>query len=131
MRRLLLVFVLMMSAVMAQTVDFDTEIQPIFDASCVGCHGVNGGLSLATGQSFNNLVNVSSQGYFPFLRVASGDTSLSVLYNKVMGNGTHGGPMPPSGDPLTVDQITKIATCISELSAAAPITIAEIGRAHV
>jgi DNA/RNA endonuclease YhcR with UshA esterase domain len=126
MRRLLIVFLLMMSVVMAQTVDFDTEIQPIFDANCVGCHGVNGGLSLATGQSFNNLVNVSSQGYSPAFRVASGDISASVLYNKIVDNGTHGGLMPPSGG-LAPIQISKITTWITELSTAppTPISIAE------
>ena len=124
MKRLLLLSLLTLSVALAQTVNFDTDIQPIFNASCTGCHGSSGGLNLTTGQSYNNLVDVVSSGYAPALRVVSGDSANSVLYNKVAGNGTNGQQMPVGGT-LTADQITLIATWITELGAVTPITIAE------
>ncbi len=77
-------------------ISFSSQIQPIFNNSCTGCHGSNGGLDLAAGSSFGNLVNVQSQGYAG-LRVASGDPAASVLWNKIENTGTYGGQMPPSG----------------------------------
>ncbi len=124
MKRLLLLSVVLLSVISAQTVDFDTDIQPIFTANCVGCHGTSAGLSLATGDAYTNLVDVVSQNYVPALRVVSGDPANSVLYNKVANTGVHGGIMPQGGA-LTADEIAKIGTWITELGAATPITIAE------
>ncbi|MEA3285851.1 MAG: FlgD immunoglobulin-like domain containing protein [Candidatus Marinimicrobia bacterium] len=124
MKRMYLMSILLLSVVTAQTVDFDTQIQPIFNASCTGCHGNSAGLDLATGQSYDNLVDVVSTNYAPALRVVSGDPTLSVLYNKVAGNGTNGQQMPVGGS-LTPDQIALIGTWITELGAVIPITIAE------
>lgn len=96
----------------ASTVAFTTDIQPIFDASCAttGCHRTpnpQGGLSLMSGQSYGQLVNVTAQGYAPALRVLPGDPGESVLYNKVANTGRFGGGMPPSGGigPTGIDLI--------------------------
>ena len=125
MKRILLLSVLLLSVVSAQTVDFETDIQPIFNASCIGCHGTNGGLSLAAGASYDNLVDVAASGTYPgAFRVVSGDPSNSVLYNKVAGNGINGQQMPVGGT-LTPDQIALISTWITELDAVTPVTIAE------
>jgi len=81
-------------------VDFDSQIQPLFSANCIFCHGGStppGGLDLTSGRSYDNLVGVESQGYAPALRVAPGDTAASVLYNKLNDTGVHGDVMPPSG----------------------------------
>jgi len=120
MKRVILLSLMLLSVISAQTVDYDTQIQPIFNG-CTGCHGNNGGLSLASGSSYNNLVDVVSQGYAPALRVAPGDPSASVLYNKVAGTGVYGNTM---GN-LSTDQINLISTWITELGAASPVTIAE------
>jgi len=120
---MLLLSVLLLSVVSAQTVDYDTDIQPIFNASCTSCHGTSAGLSLADGQSYANLVEVVSANYAPALRVASGDPANSVLYNKVANTGIHGGVMPQGGS-LTTDQIALISTWITELApAVTPIDI--------
>ncbi len=124
MKRMLLMSILLLSVVIAQTVDFDTEIQPIFNANCTGCHGTSAGLSLAEGVSYNNLVDVVSNNYAPALRVVSGDPTTSVLYNKVAGTGVNGQQMPVGGS-LTTDQVALISTWITELGAITPITIAE------
>ena len=40
-------------------VDYDSEIQPILDSSCISCHGNAGGLNLS---SYNNLMNGGNSG---------------------------------------------------------------------
>ena len=78
-------------------VSFANNIQPIFNAACVNCHGGNGGLFLNQGSAYNNLVNVISQGYSPTRRVKPGDPNHSVLYGKVFNTGQYGQQMPPGG----------------------------------
>ena len=125
MKRMLLLSILLISVGSVLAVDYETEIQPIWTASCVGCHGNSAGLSLAAGSSYDNLVDVSSSNYAPALRVVSGDPSTSVLYNKVAGTGVNGQQMPQNGTPLTAEQLTLISTWITELGAVTPISIAE------
>ncbi|RMF07586.1 MAG: T9SS C-terminal target domain-containing protein [Candidatus Neomarinimicrobiota bacterium] len=123
MKKSLLTTVLVLTGFLsAQTVDFDTQIQPIFNSNCTSCHGTNGngGLNLTTGNSYNNLVDVVSQGYAPALRVASGDPNASVLWNKINNTGTYGGQMPPSGG-LSQSNIDLITTWITELATTTPI----------
>ncbi|MBT4033653.1 MAG: T9SS type A sorting domain-containing protein [Candidatus Marinimicrobia bacterium] len=124
MKRILQLSALLLIVASAQAVDFDTQIQPIFNTNCTGCHGNSAGLSLAAGSSFDNLVDIASTNYAPALRVVSGDPSTSVLYNKVANTGVNGGVMPQGGS-LTTEQIALISTWITELAAVTPITIAE------
>ncbi|NQT64266.1 MAG: T9SS type A sorting domain-containing protein [Candidatus Marinimicrobia bacterium] len=124
MKHMLLLSIFFISVGSALAVDYETEIQPIWNANCAGCHGTQGGLSLAAGSSFDNLVDVVSTNYGPARRVVSGDPSTSVLYNKVANTGVNGGIMPQGGA-LTADQIALISTWITELGAVTPITIAE------
>lgn len=79
-------------------VSFATQIQPIFTASCVGCHGSggNGGLDLREGQAYGNLVGVDSQGYAG-KRVMADEPANSVLYLKMSGDSSTGTRMPPTG----------------------------------
>jgi hypothetical protein len=58
--------------------DFDIDIQPIFDADCVGCHSGSkpkGQQDLTAGVSYDNLVNGG--------RVEPGDRDNSILYQKL------------------------------------------------
>ena len=50
---------LFISAIVAQTVDYDTQIQPLWNANCTSCHGNSGGLNLSAAQSFDNLVDIN------------------------------------------------------------------------
>jgi len=122
MRQILLLSLVMATALFA--VDYDAEIQPIWDNSCALCHGSSGGLDLSDGVSYDNLVDVVSQGYAPNLRVASGDLTNSVLYGKITNSGQFGQQMPTSGS-LTPTEIALIAEWITELGAAQEMTIAE------
>lgn len=79
-------------------ISFAEDIQPIFTASCVGCHGLggNGGLDLREGSAYGNLVGVDSQGY-PGKRVMADEPANSVLYLKLTGDSSTGTRMPPAG----------------------------------
>nr|MEE4266860.1 c-type cytochrome [Candidatus Krumholzibacteria bacterium] len=91
-----------------EAVSFAQQIQPIFDASCVGCHGLGGnaGLDLRPGFSHANLVGVAAQASSGTL-VAPSNSGASVLLNRLIGNGL--GLMPPSGalGPSTLDLVTQ------------------------
>jgi mono/diheme cytochrome c family protein len=97
-------------------VSYETQIQPIFDASCLGCHGDGGlaGLDLRDGVSHGNLVGVTTQNYAPALRVAEGDPVASVLYEKVADTGQFGGVMPPGAGALPGEEIALIRRWIEE-----------------
>lgn len=99
-----------------ETVFFSTQIQPIFDASCIRCHAQecsSCGLDLHAGVSHDALVGVASSGYSE-PRVTPGDLARSVLYQKVAGTGVFGQRMPKDDDPLTEAEVQKIMTWILE-----------------
>lgn len=100
-------------------VNYDTQIQPIWNSYCVNCHTAshNSGLNLTTGNSYNELVDVPAQNanYGGALLVTSGDPSASVLYNKISNTGTYGGVMPPSGQ-MSTSNIALVETWINELA---------------
>ncbi|HJM47774.1 MAG TPA: hypothetical protein QGH56_08140 [Candidatus Marinimicrobia bacterium] len=94
-------------------INYSTEIQPIFNADCTNCHGTQGGLDLSESESYNNLVNVISQGYAPSLLVEPGIATNSVLWKKISGteNGTQ---MPSNGCCLESITIQSVETWINE-----------------
>jgi hypothetical protein len=94
-------------------INYENDIQPIFNANCTGCHPGNAGLNLTELVSYDNLVNVISLGYAPALRVKPGEPSESVLWNKVAGTNVYGQQMPQGGS-LTLDEISLIENWISE-----------------
>jgi len=101
------------SAAVHPTVHFATQLQLIFNSRCTGCHGNSGGLSLASGSSYANLVNVqSASSCTSFKRVLPGSADNSTLYRKVSGT-TCGGRMPQGGT-LSVGEIALIQTWINE-----------------
>ena len=91
-------------------VSFAAAVQPLFDASCVGCHGAGGsaGLDLRAGSSHANLVGVGSLGGGTL--VEAGDSAVSVLYQRLTGVG---GTMPPTGA-LPAAEVDLVATWIDE-----------------
>lgn len=95
------------------SVHFATQIQPIFNSQCTSCHGTQGGLSLQSGVSYGNLVNVQAQSACTNLkRVSPNDAANSVLYRKV--SGTSCGSQMPQGGALNAQDITRIQTWINE-----------------
>lgn len=102
------------------TVSFSTDVQPIFDSSCMAsCHTSGGAaafLPLSSDVSYGNLVDQ------PATRTTGGGTlvvpgspSDSVLYQRITQSGTVNGnsPMPPSGM-LGSSDIEKVSTWINE-----------------
>ena len=90
-------------------VDYDSEIQPIFNISCTGCHGGGAGFPSA-GLDLTSFDDVMASGM-----VVPGDYENSILYQRVIGIG---GFMPPTwsgGDPLNGDEINLITSWISEM----------------
>ena len=83
-------------------VDYNSEIQPIFNESCTSCHGGLAGLSLA---SYNNVMNGGNSGdvIIPY------DHANSILWQYVIS-----GFMPPSNSDLTDTQVDLIAQWIDE-----------------
>lgn len=99
-------------------VTFSLHVQPIFTVNCAkgGCHvaGHSTGLDLSEGKSYGLLVDVTSTGYAPALRVDPFHADSSVLWHKVAGTGEYGDRMPLGGDPLAEKDTTAIRTWIEE-----------------
>ena len=105
--------ILLISQVISQNIDYDNEIQPIFDNSCMPCHQGNnpsGGLDLS---SYENVMAGGNSGAV----VISGDYENSILWQEVesgsMPNNTANGPL---GIPdLTSEEIALIENWIIDL----------------
>ena len=83
-------------------IDYNTSIQPIFNAKCVDCHGNSAGLNLS---SYSNLMAGSNNGdvITPF------DSNNSELWIRV-----NSGQMPIGGGDLTSDESNLVAQWIDE-----------------
>jgi hypothetical protein len=113
-------------ASLSTNVSFELNVQPIFTDDCgvVGCHvpgSPTGGLILAEGFAFSQIVNVSA-GEAPTLNyVTPGDPADSFLAVKINYNGlfaTKGKgslmPAPATGSTLSPDEIATIANWIAQ-----------------
>ena len=88
-------------------VDYQTQIQTIFNNSCTSCHinggAYYGGLDLS---SYDSLMTGSNNGDV----VVAGDHANSLLWQKV-----NSGEMPPQNNPdLSTDEVSLIAQWIDE-----------------
>jgi hypothetical protein len=95
--------------------DFETVVAEIWPR-CTGCH-LDGGQATPTfGEDPGNLIGQMSNYYGDLTLVVPGNPEASFLYQKV--RGTHdysGGFMPPSGEPLTTEQLGMLYGWILEL----------------
>jgi len=83
---------------------YKTDIQPIWDQNCTGCHAgrfPSGNLTLQNGKSLAALVNVSAGSCSPGKRVLPGDPDNSVLY--IMCAGFSCGDRMPQDNPTFFD----------------------------
>lgn len=97
-----------------QTIDFIRDIAPIFQASCVSCHGAEkpqGGLRLVSEAAV-------LQGGVSGKTVIPGNSNDSLLVKRLLGSGD-APRMPPSSDPLPRAQIDKIRAWIDQEAFAA------------
>lgn len=89
-------------------ISFVKDIAPILTARCTGCHGDDnprGGLNMSTFALLK-----AGGGMGPVAIV--GNAAASRLCQKITATGR--GKMPPNGDPLTKEQIDKIAAWIAQ-----------------
>jgi len=101
------------SVVLSLPVSFSNDIQPIFNAHCTNCHGGQGGLTLTSGASYNQLVHVLAQSSCTVMyRVLPYQAANSVLYRKV--SGTSCGNTMPVGGSLTTAQINSLRDWINQ-----------------
>ena len=104
----ILVFISMLTAV-----DYSSEIQPIFDSSCTGCHNPDSGgwsnhqLDLT---SYSGLISGSENGDM----VVPGEASSSVLYDRIIRENSEQGDMPPGNSQLDESEIALIESWINE-----------------
>lgn len=102
------------------TCDFAGDIQPIFSARCIGCHGAAGqaGLSLDEGAAYAALVGVTSTEVPASKRVEPGDPAASYLVEKL-------GPAPSVGDTMPLGgslPAAELALISAWIAAGAPET---------
>jgi hypothetical protein len=101
-------------------VDFATQIQPIFTSNCAlsSCHAADTaseGMILDAGQSYSNIVNVTSAEVAPEKRVQPGDSAHSYLYEKIShAQPASGSQMPLGSNPLPADQMALIKNWIDQ-----------------
>ena len=95
-----------LSAEAEAPVSYSATVQPVWNASCGGCHGSSGGLSLT---SYANLMaGTSSNGPV----VVAGDGANSLIVKRLKGE--VGGLMPQGGPALSTATITSIETWINQ-----------------
>lgn len=99
-------------------VSFASVVQPIFTSRCTSCHSgafPAGGLSLAVGLAYGNIVNVASGQVPAIVRVLPGDASSSYLYQKITNAaGIGGAPMPFGSYPMPLVESDAIEAWISQ-----------------
>ena len=89
-------------------VDYNSEIQPIFNSSCINCHSGSDAEEDLSLTSYNNVMNGGDSGdvVIPY------DHANSLLWQYV--NSSYMPPYGSGSDPLTTDQINLIAQWINE-----------------
>jgi len=93
------VWLILLASLTAQ-VDYNSEIQPIFNSKCTQCHGNSAGLNLS---SYENIMMGSNNGdvVIPY------DHASSELWQRI-----NSGQMPPGNNDLTGDEVDLIAQWI-------------------
>lgn len=104
------------------SIDYETDIQPIFNQNCMGCHAgpYSGGLQLG---SYSELMAGGNSG----TSVIPYDSENSILYQKISGNQVLGNQMPPA-NLMYISNIDLIAQWIDEgaLEASSSLSINDV-----
>ena len=99
--KLINIIIPFIGAILAQQVDYQTQIQPIFNENCTNCHGYSGGLALG---NYDQLMSGGNSGDL----VIPGDYQNSILWQRI-----DSGEMPPGGN-ISNAQLELIETWIME-----------------
>ena len=119
MRLIILTFVLF-SKPLSQ-VDYNSQIQPIFDTNCTTCHNYAGSATLNL-TSFSGLINGGVSGP----SIIAGDHENSLLYQRLILPVGSAGSMPPNV-PLSQSEIDLIAQWIDQ---GATLQLDEVNNIH-
>ena len=119
MRLIILTFVLF-SKPFSQ-VDYNSQIQPIFDTNCTTCHNYAGSATLNL-TSFSGLINGGVSGP----SIIAGDHENSLLYQRLILPVGFAGSMPPNV-PLSQSEIDLIAQWIDQ---GATLQLDEVNQIH-
>ncbi len=92
-----------------ENVSYASDVQPIFNRSCAGCHGASGGVGLT---SYSALMSSVGNNYGNNV-VVPGNADASGLVDKIEPNPQHGSRMPTNGS-LTITEIQTIRAWINE-----------------
>jgi hypothetical protein len=108
------------------TVSFSANVEPFLNSTCAfsGCHGTtntrpnNKPMVLATGQAYDNIVNVSAGELATMMRIRPSKPDSSYLIHKLQGThltvGGSGARMPLNQAALPQSQIDMMRTWVSE-----------------
>lgn len=105
-----IVALLFISTSLFAQVDYASQIQPIFNASCTSCHGGSGGLTMT---SFSTLMSSVGSNYGSNI-VVPGNPDGSGLVDKIEPSPQFGSRMPQGGPFLSQSDINLIRTWIAE-----------------
>ncbi|MEO1021953.1 MAG: T9SS type A sorting domain-containing protein [Bacteroidota bacterium] len=109
----ILFFFCLCTAPLYSQIDYATQVQPIFNNNCIGCHGNNGGVNLTSFEALLNSENTSVD-YGDNL-IVPGDAEASGLYDKIASDSpSDGGTRMPIGGTLTSEEIATIRQWIDE-----------------
>jgi mono/diheme cytochrome c family protein len=89
------------------SVDYESEIQTIFDSNCTSCHDADhaSGLDLTSGSSYNSIFDNEA--------VEPGESSASELYDRITRDNADDGDMPPGNAELDTPEIDLIGQWIN------------------
>lgn len=107
--RLIILLAFSPACLLAQ-VDYESEIQPIFNENCVTCHGGQNGVTLS---SFEAVMSSVGDQYGTEI-VVPGEPDQSPLVDKIEPNPEFGTRMPQGGPFLSNEEINLIRTWIAE-----------------
>lgn len=98
-------------------IDFQTEIQPIFDNNCIQCHGGPNPIAfMDLTQGYTQIVDVPSFQIPVFKRVVPNNPSISYLYFKInCSNQLSGDRMPREAPPLSLLDQAMIRDWINQI----------------
>ena len=99
--KLINIIIPFIGVILAQQVDYQTQIQPIFNENCTNCHGYSGGLALG---NYDQLMSGGNSGDL----VIPGDYQNSILWQRI-----DSGEMPPGGN-ISNAQLELIETWIMQ-----------------
>ena len=119
MRLIILTFVLF-SKLFSQ-IDYNSQIQPIFNTNCITCHQYGGSATLNL-TSFSGLINGGVSGP----SIIAGDHENSLLYQRLILPVGSAGSMPPNV-PLSQSEIDLIAQWIDQ---GATLQLDEVNNIH-